>query len=213
MFASAITVPQHEILSVILNFCLESNSFVMLRLKYFQLLAVGANYFLVLQVSLSYQVAGNLANVVSIPEEKAAFNITVDPTRMLSIHCLNFPKADICPWLRHFLYLPTSLDRQIVNHGGHDWKSLHLFAVLNETYLFWSCLTAFGNFCSQNHFATTVFALKSFISSKQCNALLSARYDLHGWLRPVFAESCRLFRVNRRKNLSLIVFEMCLIKT
>ena len=89
-----------------------------------------------MQASLSYKMGENLANVVSIPEEKAAFNITVDPTRMLSIHCLNFPKADICPWLRHFLNLPTSLDRQVVKHGSHDWKSLRISTVLSETYLF-----------------------------------------------------------------------------
>jgi len=48
-------------------------------------------------VTLSYVIDDDVKNIVSIPEEVAAFNETVDPTRMLSLHCLNFPEADICP--------------------------------------------------------------------------------------------------------------------
>jgi len=58
---------------------------------------MGTNDLLVLQASLSYEVKKGYANVISLPEEKAAFNITMDPTRILSVHCLNFPRADICP--------------------------------------------------------------------------------------------------------------------
>jgi len=85
-----ITVLQHKSLNAALRFRV---------LKYCQLpgLGMGTNDLLVLQASLSYEVKKGYANVISLPEEKAAFNITMDPTRILSVHCLNFPRADICP--------------------------------------------------------------------------------------------------------------------
>ena len=85
-----ITVFQHKSLNAALRFRV---------LKYFQLsgLGMGTNDRLVLQASLSYKMKKDYANVISLPEEKAAFNITMDPTRILSGHCLNFPRADICP--------------------------------------------------------------------------------------------------------------------
>ena len=52
---------------------------------------------ILLQVTLSYYFGRNRKNVVTIPADQAAFNETVDPTRMLSLHCLNIPDDDICP--------------------------------------------------------------------------------------------------------------------
>jgi len=48
-----------------------------------------------MQATLSYSL--RFRNFINIPDELAAFNSTVDPTRLLSMHCLNFPEADICP--------------------------------------------------------------------------------------------------------------------
>jgi len=58
-------------------------------LKYCQLsgLGMGTNDRLVLQASLSYKVKKDYANVISLPEQKAAFNITMDPKRIVSVHC------------------------------------------------------------------------------------------------------------------------------
>jgi len=53
--------------------------------------------FIPLQVTLSYSLGRNTKNVVTIPADQAAFNETVDPTRILSLHCLNVPDDGICP--------------------------------------------------------------------------------------------------------------------
>jgi len=48
------------------------------------------------QAILCYQLRTQSDNVVSIPTNEGMFSLKDDPTRMLSIHCLIHPKAEIC---------------------------------------------------------------------------------------------------------------------
>ncbi|XP_076817871.1 beta-1,3-N-acetylglucosaminyltransferase radical fringe-like [Clavelina lepadiformis] len=49
------------------------------------------------QVTFSYNTGINGLNVISIPSGSHVFNVTYDPTRFLSLHCLLYPGTQFCP--------------------------------------------------------------------------------------------------------------------